>query len=112
MKAAVMGFVLKLTMIGLGISIIIVASALALGQIIQTDAITDYHTYESQTYTLSVRDLNRGIRMPLAGTRCFKSRPPWAEEQNTVEDANLYTGQYDQIRDDEPQRAITRLKCR
>jgi hypothetical protein len=83
---------------------------LLVGQRIQTEAVTDYLTYEDHAYTLMIRDSRRDLRLNLAGKRCFDPLPIWAKEQDG-EFSDDYFGQFYQRWDELAVDAVIRLRC-
>jgi hypothetical protein len=105
-----MGFLARLGIIVLVLSSLAVLFGLLLGQVIETEAVTDTYTLEHKSYRLQIRDGQRDFRINLVGTRCYEPLPPWAEEDTDNPSASL-SGQFSQTRFNQPQEAVITIKC-
>lgn len=105
-----MSLVLRVATVVLVVSGVSVLVGLFLGQIIETEVVTDYYTLEDKTYNLEIRDSQRGFHQRLGGTRCYEPLPPWAESKNDMP-ANYIEGQFSQIRFRQAQDAVKQITC-
>ena len=105
-----MNLVLRVVTVMLVASGMTILTGLLLGQIIETEVVADYYTLEDKTYNLEIRDLRRGFRQILAGTRCFEPLPPWAEPNNDMPISYL-GGQFSQIRFEQALEAVRHIAC-
>ena len=72
------GLVLRLVALLLGVCLAATPVVLWGASRTESTVVIGYHENEGEIYTEYVRDWSRHIRLNLAGTRCFKSLPPWA----------------------------------
>ena len=94
-----------------GLFSMLIAGTLTLGHQRRSPVVTHDHENMGKTYPLDIVDLGYGIRLKLAGTRCFDAVPTWYYQASHEAGDLDEMGRWFVLIDEDALAAVERLKC-